>query len=72
MIRMSKVAVENIEKMRNYVINELAINFKYDLEKAKSMVYDSVFNELLLEEPDYVFHYSVGYWAKEVQNEYLS
>ncbi|MCT4606008.1 MAG: hypothetical protein N4A64_07855 [Marinisporobacter sp.] len=38
----------------------------------KLMVLESVFNELLEEETEHVFHYSVAYWAKEVRNEYLS
>lgn len=69
---MTRYSLEKIEKMRNYVINNLVADYHYDKEKAKLMVSDSVFNELLEEETEYVFHYSVMYWAKEVQAEYLS
>lgn len=69
-VSMTKYSVEKIEKMRDYVINALVANYHYNYDTAKDMVFDSVFNKLLIEDTDYVFHYTVSYWAKEVNNEY--
>ena len=69
---MTKHSIEEIDKMRNYVITNLVADYHYDETEARLIVLDSIFNELLKEETEYVFHYSVGYWAKEVQTEYLS
>ena len=67
---MTKYSVDKINKMRDYVVNDLVANYHYDYNRAKDMALDSVFNKLLVEDTNYVFHYSVSYWAKEVNNEY--
>jgi hypothetical protein len=66
---MKKYKEFEINKMRNYVINALVANFHYDYYKAKSTVVSSAFNRMLVEDADYVFHYTVGYWADQVNNE---
>jgi len=47
--------------MRDYVVNDLVANYHYDYKRARDMAFDSVFNKLLVEDTDYVFHYSVRY-----------
>lgn len=69
---MKKFEELEIDKMRKYVINALVANYHYDYEKAKNTVINSAFNKMLVEDTDYVFHYTVGYWANEVNNEACS
>ena len=65
-----KIFIEyEIDKMRKYVINALVANYHYDYEKAKNAVVNSAFNRMLVEDTNYVFHYTVGYWADEVNDE---
>lgn len=66
---MKKYSFEEIEKMRKYVVQNLVTNYHYDYEEAKKVVLESTFNQLLEEDTDYVLHYTVDYWAKEVNNE---
>jgi len=63
---MFNYSVEEINKMKKYVINSLVSNYRYENRDAIKIVNDSVFNQLILEDTEYVFHYSVNYWAKEV------
>ena len=58
------------EKMLNYVTNEIATNYHFGKKEAKNMVQNSAFMIMLKEEPDFVFHYNVEYWAKEIINEH--
>lgn len=69
---MRKIKEMDIEKMRKYVINALVANYHYDYEKAQNVVASSAFNRMLVEDTDYVFHYTVAYWAQEVNNEACS
>ncbi|MFT8341810.1 MAG: hypothetical protein ABF652_10305 [Clostridium beijerinckii] len=66
---MKKNSFEDIEKMRKYVIQNLVTNYHYEDDNAKRVVLESTFNQLLEEDTDYVLHYTVDYWAKEVNNE---
>lgn len=61
---------EDIQEMKNYVIDELTEEYYYTKEIAKNIVKKSSFNKLINEEPDYVFHYNVSYWAEEINKEY--
>ena len=67
---MIKYSSGEIQKMKQYVINNLIDKYNYSFSEAEKMVEQSVFNQLLKEDTDYVFHYSVEYWAKEIYNEY--
>jgi len=67
---MTRCSDTKIEKMRDYVIDAMVANYHFSYDRAKKMVFDSVFNKLLIEDTDYVFHYTVNYWAQEVNNEY--
>jgi endo-alpha-1,4-polygalactosaminidase (GH114 family) len=58
-----------VEKMIDYVIRAIIANYHFDLTKAKTMVNKSAFLEMLQEDPEFVFHYNVEYWAREVVNE---
>ena len=60
---------KSINEMRNFVIDKLVNNYNYDYNKAKEIVNNSIFNQLLIEDTNYVFHYSVDYWAQEVNKE---
>ena len=60
---------KSINEMRNYVIDKLVNNYNYDYNEAKKIVNNSIFNQLLIEDTNYVFHYSVDYWAQEVNKE---
>ena len=66
---MKKNSFKDIEKMRKYVIQNLVTNYHYEDDNAKRVVLESTFNQLLEEDTDYVLHYTVDYWAKEVNNE---
>ncbi len=66
---MKKYELEKINKMKKYVINSLVADYQYDSKLAEKTVENSVFRKLLEEDTDYVFHYSVDYWAKEINNE---
>lgn len=67
---MIKYSIGEMQKMKQYVINDLVDKYNYNVKEAENMVEESVFNQLLKEDTDYVFHYSVAYWAKEIYNEY--
>ena len=60
---------KSINEMRNFVIDKLVNNYNYDYNEAKKIVNNSIFNQLLIEDTNYVFHYSVDYWAQEVNKE---
>lgn len=59
-----------MDEMKNYVIKYLINNYYYDYDKAKNIVEESSFYELLNENTNYIFHYSVDYWGEEVKKEY--
>lgn len=58
------------QKMKNYVINKLKIKLNLDKQKAVKMVENSVFNDLLEDDEEFLYHYSVDYWVEDVISEY--
>lgn len=68
---MSQYSLIERQKMKRYIIEDLIQNYSYEKKKAREIVDESVFNQLLTEEPDYVFHYSISYWTEEINNDYI-
>lgn len=52
-----------------YVTDSLVEEFNCDHLQAKEMVSESALIEVLDEMPDFVLHYSVSHWAKQVIEE---
>lgn len=59
-------------KMKRFVVDNLVANYHYSYTESRKIVEESTFNQLLEEETEYVFHYSVSYWTKAVKEEYES
>ncbi|MFC0903751.1 hypothetical protein ACFHWD_03485 [Clostridium sp. MT-14] len=61
----------NINKAIDYVIQIYSDKYNCSIEKATNIVNDSSSIELLKLNPDYVLHYNLEYWAKEIRREAL-
>lgn len=66
---MFKLDVNTRERFIMYVIDTLVTDYEYDKYVAQKMVMSSALLDLLDEESDYVMHYSVEHWAKQVIEE---
>lgn len=60
----------NKNRMKKYVIQCLIDDYNYSKKDATKLVNNSVFNEMLETDTEFVMHYSVEYWAKDVINDY--
>lgn len=60
----------NKNRMRKYVIQHLIDIYNYSKRDATKLVNDSVFNEMLETDTDFIMHYSVEYWARDIVNDY--
>ncbi|MCQ4087394.1 hypothetical protein [Saccharibacillus sp. JS10] len=61
---------ERIESTRETVKSVLSQTYNISSIRADKMVEDSVFNEMLLEDPEFVGHRRAEYWAKQVFEEF--
>lgn len=62
---------EDIKKMKRYVIETYANKYCVNnYSKAKKIVENSVFNDMLKNEPEYIMHYSIEYWVDDIKREY--
>lgn len=61
------ITIRRFGKSVERYLNE---NFDIPFEESVRMVQDSSFTDMLDEDPNFVLHYSVSYWAKEIIEEY--
>lgn len=71
---MTIIITEEDEKwLRQGIIRELIEGHNYNKREAVERFKSSPLSEMLHEEPEYIFHYDTGYWAKyiiELSEEY--
>lgn len=63
---MSKLSELEITKIKKEILNIL-IN-KYSKETALVMIEKSNFIKLLINNPEYILHYDLEYWASYIEN----
>jgi len=63
------VSRNNINKAIDYVIQIYSNKYNCSIEQAKDIINNSTFRVLLKSNPDYVLHYSLGYWARDIYSE---
>jgi hypothetical protein len=58
-------------KYKNHIINEYSKIYKTNNKETVSIVNNSTFNEMLTEDPEFVMHYNVCYWTKDIYDEFI-
>lgn len=66
---MKNIVNKYINETRQYVVECLINEYSLDEINAISMVRKSSFNVLLNDNPEYVMHFNVEYWAEKIKNE---
>lgn len=61
-----------MNKTMMYVIETVSEVYNIEMEKAKEIVTNSFFPEILKEMPDYVQHYDAEYWASEIMSDIMA
>ncbi|MCP4345595.1 MAG: hypothetical protein GY795_08715 [Desulfobacterales bacterium] len=67
------ITEEDEKWLRQGIIRELIENHNYSKTNAVELFKNSPLPKMLHEDPEYVFHYDTGYWAKyivELSEEY--
>jgi len=66
---MKKLTTEEKNKFVSYVIDKIVNKHLYSREEAENMVQNSIFVELLNDDPKVTLHYSVEYWVEVIIDE---
>lgn len=57
------------DEFTNHVLEKLVTEYNIPEHKALKNIKESVFTELLEEDPDFVFHHNSSFWANAIFNE---
>lgn len=66
---MLNLDINTRERFVKYVMDTIVKDYRYTEIESQEMVMSSALLELLDEEPEYVMHYSIQHWAKQVIDE---
>jgi hypothetical protein len=66
---MNNILDKYSNETRNYVAEYLVSKYYFDKITAENIVKNSSFNLLLNDNPEYVMHFNIEYWAEKTKKE---